>query len=331
MRISSNGGMRPPAIANIATTPVTPVSQQSSPPRPPSTPLSNGVNGVHSLPDIDVKMSTNSNGISNNDSASPIVQATVNEVNLSPVANAQPMQPQVGSPARQKAELQQHPPPAPANGYHIPMNGYQYAHPRQHNGMPMQHMQNLKMVYPPGQDINGMHPNAGRPLANSYMGHVIAPGTHFNMQLGAGANANLKLPAGRQWTAVTSPSQQPTPLANTADGLTGAVPMSSSPSTTHTTPGTQPARTPSANGSRPATRTSSVGNVPVGHMMNAGQYTTHSLSPHLQHSPSPLLSSALALPSHQSPPRPPMTPTMKMASPSLQHQQQPVGSSQGGY
>ncbi|KAH7904566.1 hypothetical protein BJ138DRAFT_1236932 [Hygrophoropsis aurantiaca] len=146
-----------------------------------------------------------SNGIPNNDPASPIVQATAHEVNLSPVANARPMQPQ-----------------------------------------------NLKMVYP------------------------------FNIQSGASANANLKLPAGRQCTAVTSPLQQPTPLANTTDGLTGAVPMSSSPSTTHTTPDTQPARTPSANGSRPATRTSSVGNGPVGPMMNAGQYTTHSLSPHLQ-------------------------------------------------
>ena len=52
----------------------------------------------------------------------------------------------------------------------------------------------------------------------------------------------------------------------------------------------------------------------------------HSMSPHMPHSPSPLPNIAQS----QSPPRVPMTPNMSMASPSLQ-QQQPVGGTQNGY
>jgi len=62
-----------------------------------------------------------------------------------------------------------------------------------------------------------------------------------------------------------------------------------------------------------------------------GQYPALSLSPRLQrNSPSPLPNVTLALPPHQTPPRPPPTPAMKMSSLSIQHQQ-PVPSSQGGY
>ncbi|KAH7923575.1 hypothetical protein BV22DRAFT_1015104 [Leucogyrophana mollusca] len=330
MRISSNGGMRPPVLANVTT----PASQQSSPPRTPSTPTGGGVNGTLPVADGDtVKLTSNVNGVSHNNTTPQAAQQPTNEVNLSPLDGVQQAQQQAGSPARPKSDAQ-HAGVVAANGYHVTMNGYPtmtngtaYAHSRQHSGLPMQHMQNMqnvKMVFAPGQDITAMHANQGRPLSTPYMGHVVPAGAHFNMQLSAGANVNLKLPAGRQWA---SPLQQPAPLGNGADGVTGAGAMASSP---HAAPGSLPARTPSANGSRPPNRTPSVNGVPVGHMMGNGQYSSHSLSPHLQHSPSPL-SSALALPAHQSPPRPPLTPTMKMTSPSLQHQQQPVGSSQGGY
>lgn len=155
----------------------------------------------------------------------------------------------------------------PLNGYHhVPINGYAIPnisftpHPRQLNGLSPQQMKDLRSAF--AQDpSSGMQGTPGRQIQAPYVGHLVPNGTHFNMQMGAGANVNLKLPPGRQWNGVASPLQQAPNLGSVPDGG-----------------GTQILFT--------------------------------------------------ALPLHQSPPRPPPTPTLKMASPSMQ---QSVPSSQGGY
>jgi len=305
MRISSNGGTRPPVVGTI-TSPSTPTAtQQSSPTRATST---NGINGNHTgalAPDGDsVRLI-----------AAPISTTTVNgsthqstDVQMSSVET--PQSNQSGSPARPKAD--QVAVSVPLGSYQIPMNGYLpngvvMQVPRPPNGFTMQQMQSYKMAL--AQTTEGRLPHV------PYPGHLVPNGTHFNVQLGGTANLNIKLPQGRQWPGVVSPHQQ---TAQTGpDGVSG------SPSP-HVAPGNLPTRTPSANGTRTMNRAGSMGVPPqVGQLQYA-------MSPHMQHnSPSPLPSS-VPLPSHQSPPRPPPTPTMKIASPSLQHQQI-VQSSQGGY
>ncbi|KAH0835627.1 enhancer of polycomb-like-domain-containing protein [Lanmaoa asiatica] len=245
----------------------------------------------------------------------------------------EPQQPVLptGSPVRQKVEVQQ-PVSIPLNGYHIPINGYTipnaaYMHSRPPNGLTAQQMQNLKMALQ-GQDVNAvMHGTQGRPIQTPYVGHLVPNGAHYNMQVTAGANLNLKLASGRQWNGVAPPLQQTPSLGNQQDVNT--VPNTGSPNLTHATVGALPARTPSANGTRSVTRPGAIGSS-VAHMMPGGQYASHSLSPHLQNAGSPPLPNSTSLPPHQSPPRQPLTPTMKMTSPSLQHQQA-VPSSQGGY
>lgn len=308
MRISSNGGMRPPVIGNIAS-PSTPVAaQQSSPPR--ATASSNGVNGNHAgtpTPDGDsVRLIAAPNGIAAASINGTQHQST--DVQMSPTAEP-PQSNQTGSPARPKVEPQHVPVSVSLSSYHIPMNGYPNGAvmqmPRPPNGLTMQQMQSLKMAFVQNAE--------GRPAQVPYPGHPMPNGTHFNMQLAGGANL-IKLPQGRQWPGVASPHQQPAQLNE------------GSPSP-HVTPGNLPTRTPSANGTRTANRTGSI-SVPqqVGQLL-PNQYA---MSPHMQHNSSSPLPSSIPLPSHQSPPRPPPTPTMKMASPSLQHQQV-VQSSQGGY
>jgi len=163
-------------------------------------------------------------------------------------------------------------------------------------------------------------------LVGRFKHYLVPNGTHFNVQFGAGINVNPKPPPGRQWNG--SPMQQTPTLGNGQDvgGATGL----SSP---HNFPGILPTRTPSANGNRAVSRPGIMGTVQTtaGHLVHGGQYPALSLYPRLQrNSPSPLPSATLALPPHQTPPRPPPTPAMKMSSPSIQHQQS-VPSSQGGY
>lgn len=247
----------------------------------------------------------------------------------------EPQQPALltGSPVRQKVDVQQ-PVSIPLNGYHIPINGYTipnaaaYMHSRPPNGLTTQQMQNLKLALAQGQDVNAvMHGTQGRPIQSPYVGHLVSNGTHYNMQMAAGAaNLNLKLAPGRQWNGVPPPLQQTSSLSNQQQDT---APSTGSPNPTHATAGALPARTPSANGTRSVSRTGVIG-PSVGHMMPGGQYAAHSLSPRLQNAGSSPLPNPTSLPPHQSPPRQPLTPTMKMASPSLQHQQA-VPSSQGGY
>jgi enhancer of polycomb-like protein len=307
MRISSNGAMRPPVVGKI-TSPSSPtVAQQSSPPRAAST---NGVNGNHTgtpTPDGDsVRLIAAPNGIAADSTTT--INGTVHQstdVQMSPPADLSQSN-QAGSPARPKAESQYASVP-PLNSYQIPMNGFPHGTVMRQPSITLQQMQ-FKMALAQNPD--------GRPAQVPYPGFV-PNGTHFNVQLTGGANLNnlnVKLPQGRQWSAIASPHQQPAQLNE------------GTPSP-HVTPGNLPTRTPSANGMRTTNRTGNI-NVPpqVGQLL-PNQYV---MSPHMQHSnPSPLPSS-IPLPSHQSPPRPPPPQTMKMASPSLQHQQV-VQSSQGGY
>lgn len=263
--------------------------------------------------------------------------ATVNGANQhvpdpapSPASESQQSSLPTGSPVRQKADVHQ-PVSIPLNGYHIPINGYTipntaYIHSRPPNGLTVQQMQNLKFALTQGQDLNAaIHGTQGRPIQTSYVGHLVPNGTHYNMQIAAGANLNMKLASGRQWNGVAPPLQQNPSLGNQQQDP-NSVPGAGSPNLTAA--GVLPARTPSANGTRSVNRPGGMGSS-VGHMMSGGQYAAHSVSPRLQNAgPSPL-PNPTSLPPHQSPPRQSLTPTMKMASPSLQHQAVP--SSQGGY
>ena len=177
-----------------------------------------------------------------------------------------------------------------------------------------------------GQDINNVNVNSGHSLSASFMGHPVSNSNHFNMPLGAGANVNLKLRQA-QWSAMPSPLQHTMSLGNAVDSgeMNGSMPgsMSPSPGISHTMPGQgPPMRTPSANGSRNGMRGV------LNHMMGgqSGQLGSMSISPYLQHSPSPNSQSQL----QNTPPRPSPTPPMTMVSPSLQYQQM-VGGSQGSY
>ena len=107
-----------------------------------------------------------------------------------------------------------------------------------------------------GQDMNNVNVNGGR-LPGSFMGHPVSNGGHFNVQLGAGAFVNLKLPSAwqAQWSAMPSPLHHTTSLGNAVDSgtMNGLIHGSMSPSSgiSHAVPGQgAPVRTPSANGSR---------------------------------------------------------------------------------
>lgn len=305
MRISSNGSTRPPVVGNIASPSTTAAAQ----PSPHMTSSTNGVNGNHTgalAPDGDsVRLIAAPNSITVNGS---VHQST--DVQMSSAET--PQSNQTGSPARPKAD--QVAVSVPLSSYHIPMNGYLPSGavmqvPRPPNGFTMQQMQSYKMTLAQTAE--------GHPAQVPYSGHLVSNGTHFNVQLAGGANLNIKLPQ-RQWPGVTSPHQQPAQTGQ--DGVSG------SPSP-RIAPGNLPTRTPSANGTRTMNRGGNMTVPPQVGQLLPNQYV---MSPHMQHNTSSPLPSSVPLPSHQSPPRPPPTPTMKMASPSLQHQQV-VQSSQGGY
>jgi len=327
MRISG-GNIRPPATSNLA--PILPphqsTHQQSNADSSP-TPASGASPTLPLSTDGDaVKASYIPNGapVVNGPTSNGSTQQ-IPEVGAPPTTGVQTA---TGSPPRQKVDIQQ-PISLPLNGYHSPINGYAIPNgaymqaPRQPNGLSPQPTQNSRMALAPGQDpTSAIQGTPGRQI----QAYLVPNGTHFNMQLGAGINVNLKPPPGRQWNG--SPMQQTPTLGNGQDvgGATGL----SSP---HNSPGILPTRTPSANGNRAVGRPGIMGAVQTttGHLVHGGQYPTLSLSPRLQHnSPSPLPNATLALPPHQTPPRPPPTPAIKMSSPSIQHQQ-PVPSSQGGY
>lgn len=113
-------------------------------------------------------------------------------------------------------------------------------------------------------------------------------------------NTSLKAAAMRQIQWTNPPLQRPTSTGTGLDTVNGVNGAQSTPTTNPI-----PATASTTNGSRPAMR-----------IPSNGQMSMSPMPPHT--------------PPHQSPPRLPMTPTMTMASPSLQ-QQQVVGSSQVGF
>lgn len=329
-RISHTAALRPPPqIVNIPAVPLSQTPPQHVTALPPV--LANGIVGGSPSPaplpsDLDsVKpVSTPNGNVTKGATANGTNQHAPDPISTPATESQQPALP-TGSPVRQKADMQQ-PVSIPLNGYHIPINGYTipsaaYLHSRPPNGLTSQQMQNLK--------LNAvMHGTQGRPIQTPYVGHLVPSGTHYNMQMATGAaNLNLKLASGRQWSGVAPPLQQTVPLGNQQQDADTAL-STGSPNLSHATAGALPARAPSANGTRSVSRPGTMGS--VGHMMPGGQYAPHSLSPRLQNAGSSPLPNPTSLPPHQSPPRQPLTPTMKMASPSLQHQQT-VPSSQGGY
>ncbi|KAF9242838.1 enhancer of polycomb-like-domain-containing protein [Melanogaster broomeanus] len=327
-RISHAAALRPPGpppLMNMI--PAIPMPQTSQPQASNSN-LSVSAGSPSPADGDSVKLSAAPNENSSNaTTTNGTNQQQPSDNSTSPAMESQQPIPQTGSP----------PVSIPLNGYHVPINGYTLPngpymqHGRQAGGLSAQQMQHLKMAFAQGQDVNAaMHGGQGRPMQTPFVGHLVPNGAHYNMQMGAGPNVNLKLTSGRPWNGVASPLLQTASLALQQDG--GSVPMVGSPNPNHATTGILPTRTPSANGTRNVSRPGGIGGAPtsVGHMMSGVQYATHSLSPHMQHnSPSPLPNPA-SLPLRGSPPRPPATPTMKMASPSMQHQQA-VPSSQGGY
>lgn len=337
-RISSNGGMRPPTTPVVTSMSPSSVPAQSSPTQmlPPPPVVQQSINGVNRSPTrpepevLKLEVLPNPNTIvpSQNEPAPP-----VHVISMPPPADP-------NSPSRPKSSQNQHLTVSMQNGYHVatmngfpPQNGPQYVHHAngqhnvQHNGqLSIQQMANLKSAFAsvqmqPNQDMNGIHTNNGRGMQAQYMSHPVQGSNHFNMQLGAGANMNLKLPPARQaqWSSIPSPLQHNTSLANAVDASNMNVSMSPNPS--HAMPGQgPPMRTPSANGSRNGVR------VPSHMMGQPGQLgpMAMAMSPYLQNSPSP--SHAQLQPT---PPRPSPTPPMTMVSPSLQHQQMVGGGAQG--
>ncbi|KAG9312626.1 enhancer of polycomb-like-domain-containing protein [Chiua virens] len=336
-RISHGVALRPPGPPQMMTMiPAVAVSQTPPPVTLPSAPA-NGTGGSPSPAPLPAD--TDSGKPASTPNGNVVKSATTNGANQhpleptsSPATESQQQAPPTSSPVRQKADVQQ-PVSIPLNGYHIPINGYTipnsaYMHARTPNGLTPQQMQNLKLALAQGQEVNAaVHGTQGRPLQTPYVGHLVPNGTHYNVQMATGGN-HLKLASGRQWNGAVQPLQQTPSLGNQQQD-TNTDPTAGSPNLTHAIAGVLPVRTPSANGTRSVSRPGQMPST-VGHMMPSGQYVAHNLSPRLQNVVSSPLPNLTSLPSHQSPPRQPLTPTMKMTSPSLQHQQA-APSSQGGY
>jgi enhancer of polycomb-like protein len=336
MRISSNGGMRPPSLPTpaVQTNGITP--HHVSPPHPLPVPVpqhsaANGVNGISraaiSMPHVEVQkpevIATPAipNGVAAIPSAEPPTDSTVNPV-ANGVANGVPARPK-----SQNVTPQSHIAlGVPTSGYHLtPMTNmgavnlmnptpYQHSAAQQHlpNGLSQQQIANIKTIFNNDSAAVAALQQARSTLPASYM-HVVSNGaTVMNLPNMNTANLNLKLPAARQMQWMNTPIQRPPSVANGMDAqlnnpLNAA--LAASPSMGHSVP----VRSPSANGSRAG-------------MRNGVHLNGMSPASHMQHSPSPLPNIAQS----QSPPRVPMTPNMGMASPALQ-QQQPVGGTQNGY
>jgi len=336
MRISSGGGMRPPSIPlstmqQLHQQPAQPQTLHASqqPQGQTNTTPVQSQSPPHSAP-IPVSHLSPPNTAARPGIAMPHIEVPKAEVPSPPLANGIPAGVPAthadaageggtnGTPVRPKSQNftpQQHL-GLGANGYHLTpvtnmtallsSGAYPLAQNGQHmGGLSQQQVQTLKTAFASLSASEVAALSNGRPLPGSY----LMP--NMNMQLAAGAN--LKIPAARQqWAAMNSQLQRPASIVNgIVDGqLNSGLPngiVSVSPTMSQAVP----VRSPSANGQRAVLRNHVNGQ--------------HSLSPHLQPSPSPLPNISQS----QSPPRIPMMPNMGLPSPSLQ--QQPVGSNQNGY
>jgi len=325
MRISSSGGMRPPTVSAANSQqhqsspphPIQPQSQsdtaspivnQGSPaPTPVPVPQHAVPNGVGrpaiSMPHVEVPKA---------DAAPALPNGVANGVTTSPQPEVNGDAATSGTPRPKSRNLNaQGHIGIPSNGYHLPLTNMSAALlnstyiPQHVGGLSLQQVQNLKSAFATLSATEMAALNGGRPLPASY----LMP----NMQIPPNTN-NLKLPNTRQtqWPMAAQLGQQrPGSVVNGLDGQLNGALTNGMVAVSPTLSQSVPVRTPSANGQRAGLRNGVHAN---------GQQ--HSLSPHLQ--PSPTLPN---ISQSQSPPRISLAPSMGLPSPSLQ----PVGSNQNGY
>lgn len=295
MRISSNGGMRPAANGVNGVQPTVVIATHNSPPQPVPVPQHsppNGVNGVASRAAIAMPHVDVVKTEVHQPSALANGAISIQQTDLSQSTESTPAN---VSPVRPKSQTQAA--VVATNGFHIPNNfsaatlaPATYAQLAGNTTL-----QNLKTSFAslPQAEFANLQSQLQR------MPYMLSNSTLLNN------TASLKAARQMQWA--NSPLQRPTSTGTGLEGVNGVNGVLSSPTPNHVS-----VTAPSTNGSRPAMRIPSNGQL--------------SMSPMPQHTPSPLPHIAQS----QSPPRLPMTPTMTMASPSIQ-QQQAVGSSQIGY
>ena len=281
MRISSNGGLRPPAVpainlqsnGNTVAPPQLipiPVSQHSPASR-----------AAISMPHVDAQKPEVIVTPAVSNSATPLSQPDANtELSLD------------ASPGRPKA-----PDPTPQHGFNVHTNGFHltpminmtaptinssFGQNQHTGGLSLQQMQNLKTAFAniPAPDLAALQ-NVGRAISASYV-NLAVNGTNLNMQLPAGSNIKIS-PALQMQRAINSASfQKPASGVNGTDGqlngvstITAGNSISSSPALR--SPLASDVRTPSRNG-----------------IHASGQ---RSLTPHAQPTSSPLLNGTQAQPS----------------------------------
>lgn len=297
MRISSNGGLRPPTV------PATNSQNNGNthnvvPPQPIPIPVSQhspASRAAIAMPHVDAQKPEVIFTPAVSNFAMPTSQTDTNtELSLD------------GCSGRPKA-----PDPTPQHGLSVHKNGFHLINmttptinssfgQNQHTGgLSLQQMQNLKTAFAniPAPDLAVLQ-NVGRAISASYM-NLAVNGTNMNMQLPAGANMKMS-PTRQMQRAMNSTSFQK--LASSVNGTDGQLNggstitagnlMSSSPSALRS-PLACDVQTPSRNG-----------------IHVSGQ---RSLTPHAQPTSSPLLNGTQAQPD----PWPTVMPTAGM---SLQHQ-----------
>ena len=309
MRISSNGGMRPPTVpaANNGNTP------HGAPPQPIPIPVSQhspASRAAIAMPYVDAqKPDVVTPTIAN--SALPTSQPDANdELTL----NGSPVRPKTQNLTPQHGGLS-----VPTNGFHLtpmtnlttPTINSAFGQNQPHSGgLSLQQMQNLKTAFAniPAPDLAALQ-NVGRAISASYM-NLAVNGANLNVQLPTAANMKMSPQMQRAMNSATF--QKPTlgVNGNGADGqLNGGSTTTASSilGNSISSSATNDARTPPRNG-----------------VHVKGQ---RSLTPHAQPTSSPLLSSTQA----QRSPRPSMASTAGMPSSSLQQQQQAVKTTQNGF
>ncbi|KAI0057206.1 hypothetical protein BV25DRAFT_1812676 [Artomyces pyxidatus] len=209
MRISSNGGMRPPTTPTV--TPIQQIAHVQASPSQPATPSQSNHNGQHSSPTLRAPEGAQQD-TSNGSAAIPDIIIPSDSSSAAGAATPMPAKP---SSTHHAITM--------PNGYHLngfnssmSNGGYSYPTSQPTNGLTAQQLQSLKSVFtmPNGQEmsmsVNGVNPS--RPA--SYIGHVVANGANYSLPLSDNGNSNgnaalnmgnmnLKLPTTRQmqWAA----------------------------------------------------------------------------------------------------------------------------------
>jgi enhancer of polycomb-like protein len=369
MRISSNGGMRPPmtAVSNVHSNGGS-SSHQISPPQVVPVPVaqhSSPMTGVSraaiNLPQVDVHKPTDIIGPPAIPNGIPLVTVPQPDVNgsgnVEVTANGSPPRPkpQNQNPTTPQPQLQPHlGTVVPINGYHLSPLAAAYSHsqspPQLSNlsngggGLSQQQMRDLKSVFAnmPGPDLGTLQ-NASRAMSSPYM-HLGPNGPNMNgIQLLPGANiGNLKLPpaaaAARQmqWGTIATANVTGSPIMQMQQ-----IPMQRPGSVVNGNHLMDGQLAVNGGNALPSPNLGAAG-LPGSPSMRSGLRNgmlvngqPHSMSPLMRHSPSPLPN--ISHLHSQSPTRMPMTPNMAIigSSPSLQHQQPPqtqsIGSTLNGY